>query len=304
MRRLAPLAVLAALLLAPMSARASIFGEENAALSEIAVTVGAQLGEAVEYVKQFQEYYKEFKEYAGYAKDAVDAFEAARNFNFSTLSAEDLLDEAFPDAARVQRDLKRGDWWQADPGMRRAARLCFSEVINGKKSGNRCHEFEDKADAQQIRDNLDKTFGTKAVTLATAAARDSAARAIAIGDNARSRSEATRTFAVHALDDTCAGAKDPSACQAAANIASIRTLDELTRVNDQLAEANRLQAIRVQQEAARRERDLQESNSQLQLAIDSSKRAFQPPPTVEVTEGVDLLGSSKLSLPPSLGPSR
>ena len=263
-------------LLVPSMARASVFGEENAVLAEIAATLGTELSTVTDGLKKAKEYYGDFKEYAGYARQAYDTFEGARNFNLSTLTSGELLDDAFPDASRIRRDVQRGDFWSADPGMNRMARLCFSEILDNKSVGSRCHDFEGRADASEVRESLSQTFGPT-LTPSGKAARDTAAEAIAVAHNYQSRAAASRELIKPDLDRTCATATDPSACQLAANAAQIHAISQLADINDQLAEANRLAAIRLEQENERRGREQQAAQLQEQLAVQSARQAFRAP---------------------------
>jgi len=160
------------------------------------------------------------------------------------------------------------------------ARLCFTEIVNGQ-SRTRCREFENRVTAEEVRDNLEKTFG-ETRTPEGRALVDTAAAAITEGHAARGFDERMRKDTVKSLNDTCATASDPAACQAAANIASIQSLEMLTRINDSLVTANNLKATQLAMEKARieaegRDRDLQED-----LLLRSMNRQTQKPLELQI----------------------
>lgn len=282
--------ILAAALLVPASARASVFGEENAALAEIAATVGAQLSEVMDYAKKFNEYYRDFKEYAGYAKSAYDTFQAAQAGNLNVISAEELFDSAFPDAARIRKDMQDGTFWQieGDDALKRMARHCLTEIINGKSTGTRCAEFEGQVTATETRNKLHATFGTP-TWADTKALTDSSAEAMALAQSSRARATADHQIIAKSLREICRDGTDPTACQLAANEAGISSLDELATVNEQLAKSNELMATLAASEAARLERERAAEQTQQRLVLDAAKTAPKSV-TVDFGEGVDLGG--------------
>lgn len=268
--------------LLPASARASVFGEENATLAAILLQATQTLDAINKQLSTAKKTYEEIRRYASYADEAAQAFKAARHFNFQAQSFEALAGVAFPDAVAIERDATRQGFWRSTGELSRLTRYCLDDRIANPqaKTFQRCIELEDALTAAKARSNLENAFGGPARTASQKAVDDTAATAMATSHSHQQAAALTHVAAT-SLAQQCTQGSSATECQAAANAASIAQLAEASRTNDQLAEANRLQALRLTQENERRKAETEALETQGRTALDAFQQATQAAPRID-----------------------
>lgn len=269
---------IALLLLQPGVARASIFGEENAALSALVTQGVAQITQAAETFTQLKQTYEETRRYVGLAQDAIDGFREFGEFADSVYrNPTNALRSAMPDAEALARDLQTPQSWGKGTGeLQRLVRVCLS--------GGNCTAFREAVTAREARDSISRTFGTSPVQRDDIDTIDiEAGRAISGGMSVAAKSTVASEQAA-ALMEKCMSGSDQqavAACQAAANMGTLMQVQQTASLNEQMAEANRLKALELAEKNADKKRALQqviERQRMLEAAVPS-----MAPPSMRIT---------------------
>lgn len=246
-QRIRVLAVLSLLLL-PLSARASLFGEENGPLTTLVAQAAVQISQFAETLSQLRQTYDETKRYVGMVEDAVSGFQSFASWGQSVLKDPlSALDALNSDLGYLRRDISSPQSWAQGTGeLQRRMRLCIA-------GSSKCTEFYEATRASQARDAIKATYGVTPRGRRDLDATDvEAAGAISGGSQHLVRAAVSKEQA-EAMKKQCltgSDAKAMQACQAAANTAQLLALQEAAATNEQLAEANRLAAIRLATEAS------------------------------------------------------
>lgn len=247
--------VVALLLLQPGVAHASLFGEENGPLTALVAQGVAQIQQAAQTYAQLKQTYEETKRYVGLAEDAVNGFRDFGAFADSVYrNPGNALRSAMPDAEYLARDLASPQAWGRGTGeLQRLVRVCIG--------GGDCGAFREAVTARQARDSISQTFGTAPVRRDDIETVDiEAGRAISGGMSVAATSTVASQQAA-ALMEKCmsgSGREAVEACQAAANMGTLMQVQQTASLNEQMATANRLQALELANKNAEKKRALQQ----------------------------------------------
>jgi len=282
-------ALIVALVAAP--AFADLWGADLGPLSTLVSQAATQIAQIADTLSTLRKTYDEAKRVAGYADDAVKSFKAFQKSGAEMFrdGADSALDRAFPDLAYFRSEASRTGPWAQGTGE---LQLMVSYCVRGGLTGPGCTQVQEALTLKQARSALSATFGTTppvagAVEIRAMdheAAMGMATSSAQVGRDAIARQQAK------GLMERCTGGTDDdsiAACQAAANAASILGVEQGADVADQLAEANRLQAVRVAQENGKRKRETNEAIERRQLILDGAQRMGAEPMQVK-TEGLEV----------------
>lgn len=262
------LAALVAFLLAPTPAHASLLGEENGPLIGILAQATMQVRQLTDSLAVARDTYNETRKYVGMVEDARTAFaDFQRTANTLVTQPQAALDGLFPDAQYLRSELTSPERWGRGTGeLQTRVSLC----LNG--AGNEhCTSFYKALKAEEARLAIESTMGKAPAGRDDIAAVDiEAARAIAGSHNAANRAQASLPT-MRALQDLCmrgTGADAMTACQAAANLAATQQLEQTALLYEQMAEANRLQAVGLAAQNAERKREVREAQARQKAISD------------------------------------
>jgi hypothetical protein len=282
-RLTAAVSVLLLVVLVPLEARASLWGEENAPLYTLVTQGIEELAQGLETFTTLKETYDETRKYVGYAEDAVRAFKDFQNFGEEVLARpQGLVENLFPDIQSYRRlGSGTGPWAEGTGELARVIRQCV-----GKGAARGCAQFQDAVTVRQARHALEQTFGTVAAqNLEVSAVDYEASVAMSSASALMGRNAVLREQAKALLRQCTEGSSDGAiaACQGAAHAAAILQMQQLAGVADALGELNRLHAVRLAQENAERKRELNEAEARLEAVRAGSLRLV--PPRVQVRTG-------------------
>lgn len=254
--RVRPQLLLLLLLVVPATARADLWGADLAPLSALVSQSGIELTQMAEQLKVAYDTYEEARRVAGYADEAVGAFKDFQSFSKDVFSPEQTMDNMFPEISSLRARVSgTGPWAQGTGELKSLIRICLGGSLAG------CAQFRDAISLKDARNALSQTFGTSPVDAPDVTAADyEAAMGMASSSAQTARDDVARQEA-HKLLTRCTGNTDKqsiASCQAAANAATILQAEQSADIADQLAEANRLQSVRIAQESADRKRELTE----------------------------------------------
>src|SRR5919106_131431 len=260
-------------------AHADLWGADIPLLSSILGNGISTLNAINDQVATLRKSYEEARRLAGYADDAYRTFKHFRDYTADMFNADAAaaLDAAFPELSRLRREASgTGPWAEGTGELQRT----FVRCLKGGATG--CAELQDALTAKDARGALDAAFGASR-TLEERAMDHEAAVGIA-ASHAQTQRNSVRRARAQLLLEACAGegasTESIAACQAAASVAEIEQLHQSAAMSDQLAESNRLEAIQVAQENARRKRELRERERRRQLMLEGAR--FAAPPRVHL----------------------
>lgn len=255
---------IAAILLLPGLARASIFGEENGPLTTLVAQSAVQISNAIESLSTLKETYDETKKYVAMAQEAVDAFEGMKSFGESIINRPDeALGQLFPDLTSIRGELDTPATWMTGTGeLQRRVRVCLS-------GSQECGQFYERLRGRQAQEAITGTFGTvpAAVTRNDITATDSEAAAALVNASIQEGKAAVGQERFDALLSKCT-AGDITSCQAAANMASILEAKGVADLNQQMATSNRLQATQLANQSGVQKREVREAQQRAKAVLD------------------------------------
>ena len=271
------------------TAHADLFGGDLPLLSAIVTNTAQQLTKLSETLSTLRKTYDEAKRVASYADDAYKAYQ-----HFSHYSAQMFKDEvthsfenAYPDLAYFRREASSGPQIDGSGGLGRLLSYCLSG-----KNGSQCVELQLALSLQEARNNISTVFGPAPVVAGYTEMKsidDEAGLAVAASSSQTGRDQIARAQA-QSLQEQCTGDADDgnlAACQAAGSLAQIQTLKQSTELTDQVAESNRLQALRLAQENAKRKREIGEAVERREILLESAQNMAPRPPQLKA-EGLDV----------------
>jgi len=283
------IAGLLVLCLGVQTAHADFFGGDLPLLTAIVTNTSQQLTKLGETLSTLRKTYDEAKRVASYADDAYKAYR-----HFSHHSAQMFRDgvtnsfeSAYPDISYFRREASRGPQIDGSGGLGRMLNYCLS-----RNSGTGCIELQQALSLQQARNNIATVFGPAPALAGYAEMKsldDEAGLAVAASSSQTGRDQIARARA-ESLQEQCTGEADDgnlAACQAAGSLAQIQALKQSTELTDQVAESNRLQALRLAQENARRKREIGEAIERRQIILDGAQNMTPRPPPLKA-EGLDV----------------
>jgi hypothetical protein len=256
-RRIFMFGAATSVVLTPSFARASIFGEENAALTTLVAQAAVELSQMAETIAQLKQTYDETRKYVGMAEDAVQGFEDFTRWGQSVIdNPAAALDGLMPDVGYLRRQMASPKSWGKGTGeLQRLVRVCLSG--GGKDSGGpfggvlkECAEFHQAVSARQARDSIQGTFGVGPEDRADIATVDIEAASAISGSMEKAGQATLAKEQARALLEKCTHGTDAAAlqaCQAAANAAQMLQAGQTARINEQLAESTRLAAVAAAQ---------------------------------------------------------
>ncbi len=250
-------------------------------LTTLVAQSASQLTQLSQTLTTLRQTYEETRRYVGMADDAIRTFEGMRQFGEAVIRQPDAaFGNLFPDAAYLRREIQSPTMWGQGTGeLQRRVSLCL-----GGAAG--CTQVYERISGRQARQAISDTFGTVPVGRDDLEAVDAeAARAIVGASVAEGRAEVSRAQ-YDALLTRCTTAGDVTACQAAANMATILQARGTADLNEQMALSNRLKAVELANTAAKEKREVQEAQ-QRQDAVRAGFRDMRRPllPKVPVQGG-------------------
>ncbi len=271
------------------TAYADLFGGDLPLLSAIVTNTAQQLTKLGDTLSTLRKGYEDAKRVASYADDANRAYQ-----HFSHYSGQMFRDDvtrsfesAYPDIAYFRREASSGPQLDGSGGLGRLLSYCISG-----RNGNQCVALQQALSLQQARDNITTVFGPAHPVAGYAEMKsvdDEAGLAIAASSSQTGRDQIARAKA-ESLQQQCTEDTDDSnlaACQAAGSLAQIETLKQSTELTDEVAESNRLQALRLAQENAKRKREIGESIERRQIILEGAQNMKLRPPQLKA-EGLDV----------------
>ena len=248
-------AVVIACLLRPDVAHASVFGEENGALTALVAQGVAEFVQIGETLTQLKQTYDETAKYVGLVQDAIEGFQEFGAFADSVFkNPQSALASVLPGADSLARDLQSPESWGRGTGeLQRLVKVCLG--------GGGCVAFREAVTANQARDSISRTFGTSPVRRDDIEAVDIEASKAISGGMAQSAKSTVAGEQARALMEKCLRGTDNkavAACQAAANLGQLMQVEQAASLNEQVAEGNRLQALELAEKNAEKKRALQE----------------------------------------------
>jgi hypothetical protein len=301
-----PRAVIATVVLGTLTfslgIRAAYADEGTLVLLDILANSFVEIDKLSESIATMRKTYAEAKRMAGYADDAYRAFNAFKNYNGQVFAKElgQALDNAFPDAAYYRREASgTGPWAQGTGELQRMVAYCLGDMVRSRVGASACTSLQENISTAQARRALSATFGTVPAVAGSTEIRavdHESAGAISSSFAQVNRDSVARTQA-KALLAQCQntdGADDDTiaACQAAANTAQIEQLSQMTELTDQVAESNRLQAVRLAQENARRKREINDVIEQRKVILDGADQLGAEPGEIH-TDGIKFFDDGK-----------
>ena len=263
------------------TAYADFWGGDIPLLTSLVATTAEQLQKASDTLDTLRKTYDSAKRVAGYAEEGYQAYQhfthySAQRFGEDALGA---LDTAFPDISYFRREASRtGAWAQSTGELQSLITFCFSGLTKGTKGT--CIELQKALTLRQAREAIQGTFGIAppvAGSIETRAIDHEASVAMASSASQFERNKLARSEADGLLEQCRDGEGNLAACQAAAGTAQIRQLRASADIADQLAEANRLQAVELSQQNARLKRELNEAAERRQLVLEGTEALGEKP---------------------------
>lgn len=279
------------------TAYADFWGGDIPLLTTLVANTADQLAKAYETLETLRKTYDDAKKIAGYADEAYQAYQhfaqySGERFGQDALSA---LDSAFPDIGYFRREASRtGPWAQGTGELQALVSYCFKGLAK-PGGGQGCVQLQEALSLRQTQAAIQGTFGTAPVmagSIEVRAVDHESAVAMAASASQFERNRLTRSEADGLLESCRDADGDLAACQAAAGTAQIRQLKASADIADQLAEANRLQAVELSQSNARRKRELNEALERRRLVLEGTETLAEQPVRVK-TEGVDFFSGRK-----------
>jgi hypothetical protein len=271
------------------SAHADLFGGDVPLLSAIVTNTAQQLNKLQDTLSTLRKTYEDAKRVASYADDAYQAYR-----HFSQYSAGMFRDEltrsfesAYPDLAYFLREASSGPQIDGSGSLGRLLSYCVSA-----NTGSQCIELQQALSLQQARNNIATLFGPAPAVAGYAEMKsidDEAGLAVAASASQTGRDQIARAQA-QSLREQCTGNTDDdslAACQAAGSLAQIQVLKQSTELTDQVAESNRLQALRLAQENAKRKREIAESIERREIILEGANNMTPRPPQLKA-DGLDV----------------
>ncbi len=174
-------------------------------------------------------------------------------------------------------------WLHGSGTLQSLMSICFSDMKAqqraGRGSNGQCAALEGQLDMRETQLLLTNTFGV-AREKQIAAVDEESARAFVASQSALQRSSITSAQA-HVLAEACEDGGEAAECQAAANAAAVAQLDEAAQMNGQMALANRLQTIRIEQENAKMRREEADSTYRENQIQHGVEQLAAPPPRMK-----------------------
>ncbi len=276
-------------------ARADFWGGDIPLLTAILTNTSQQLTKVGETLGTLKSTYVETRRLAAYADDAVKTFNAFRSYSLALFKQDvtQALETSFPELGYFRQQASgTGPWAQGTGELQRLVTYCLRALLSGEKSGTGCAELQETLSLQQARNAITSTFGNVppvAGSVEVRAVDHEAAVALAASSADLGRNKVTRLNARALLAQCTSEGADSESCQAAAHAAQIEQLRQTAFVGDQLAESNRLQAMQLLQENARRKREFGEAIDRRRLVLESATKAA-PQPVKLRTDGINILG--------------
>jgi hypothetical protein len=271
------------------TAYADLFGGDLPLLSAIVTNTAQQLTKLSETLSTLRKTYEDAKRVASYADDAYKAYQ-----HFSRYSSQVFRDDvtrsfenAYPDIAYFRREASSGPQIEGSGGLDRLLSYCLAG-----RSASQCVELQQALSLQQARNNIAAVFGSATAVagyIEMKSIDDEAGLAVAASSSQIGRDQIGRAQAEN-LQEQCTGDADDgnlAACQAAGSLAQIQALKQSTELTDQVAELNRLQALRLAQENAKRKREIGESIERREIILEAAQNMTPPPPQLRA-EGLDV----------------
>ncbi len=284
---LACLAALVFALVVSATAAADLYGADLGFLSQISMTDNSTLTEIMGLLATAQQEYQEAKKVAGYADDAYNAYKGFESMGKGLFSgsALDVLTTTFPELGDIQRAASgTGPWAQGTGELQR--------LIYGCLGGGACFQTGAPVTVANAKQAIDGTFGPPlpvAGGIETQAMDHESATGMAGASSQIGKDGIARAQARELMKNCTGEASDENSlasCQAAGGAASILQAQEAADLTDQIAEANRLQAVRVAQENARRKREIEEA-IQRRLAVFEGLDQIIPPGTMTASDALE-----------------
>lgn len=210
------------------------------------------------------------KQYTGYAKDAYEAYQEVSHLTPEAFQHElqDAFSRAFPEVGDLEYDTTSvASWSGATGALQRDSARCLRRLLNQAWAAAGTVPAPGEADTSQcfrtirrseLAQSLAATFGQvpkgTSVSGRLTVTDEEVVRAMGKSDEKAKQALADRITYLR-LEAICRGSKDPAACKAAADLATVAQVNQIADVNTQLATLIRLQSVALAaRNAARKDR--------------------------------------------------
>lgn len=271
-----------ALTLLPLRAHA-VVGEENITLALLVAKAAEQVTQLRAALEVATQTYNETQRYVGMVEDARNAFTTFQRSS-TALVVDPLsgVDNLFPDAHYLRSQLSTPANWARGTG---ALQDKVQQCINGQ-GPEQCASFYKELKAEQAKASIEATMGKSPAGRDDIALVDAeSADAIAGAHNIANRDTGSQA-ALAKLQALCARGTSPESMASCQATAAIQQTKEMTTVNEQLAEANRLQAVGLAAQNAERKREVREAEARQQAVQDGFRDMTRTRLQVPAAEGV------------------
>jgi hypothetical protein len=272
-----------ALLVAP-EAWADLFGGDIPLLSTLVSQGTQQLATASQVLRGVNNEVASAQQLVGFASQARTVFSQFARTRVGDFGADGLglaAGTAFPtDRSRLTSGVTA--WAPATGELKPSTTQCVT--TSGSAACRQMHVAVTPADAAGA---LRSTFGP-ALHPDTRAGDYEASRALSLADTHQQQESSRAAVSAASRSAACASGSDAAVCGLAQ---TARQESQLDTMNEQLAEANRLQAMRLALQNAERKRTLDEAQER-RLAVAEGSKALKPPGVSVSADGVTLPGGN------------
>ncbi|MGO8970435.1 MAG: hypothetical protein ACLQDQ_12775 [Myxococcaceae bacterium] len=272
-------------LVAAPDAAADLFGGDLPLLGTLVSQGVQQLSTASQALHALNEDVTSAQRMVGFATQAHNLFSHFASTRVADFGADTFgLAQGTPpvsDAARLTSGV--ATWAPATGELQAVAPQCANDASSGSSACRQMHDAVTPADAKTA---LSSTFGP-ALHSDTRASDYEVARALSAADTHQQQESSRAAVSAASRDAACASGGDASVCGLAQ---TARQESQLDTVNQQLAEANRLQATHLALQNAERKRALGEALER-RAAVTEGLKALRTARLVVSGDGVSFLGA-------------
>ena len=271
-------------LLAVPEAWADLFGGDIPLLSTLVSQGTQQLATASQVLRGVNNEVASAQQLVGFASQARTVFSQFARSRVGDFGADGLglsAGTASP-TDRIRLTSGVAAWAPATGELKPSATQCVT--ISGSSACRQMHNAVTPTDAAGA---LRSTFGP-ALYPDTRAGDYEASRALSLADTHQQQESSRAAVSAASRSAACASGSDGAVCGLAQ---TARQESQLDTMNEQLAEGNRLQAMRLALQNAERKRTLDEAQER-RLAVAEGSKALKPPGVSVAADGVNLLGGN------------
>ncbi len=276
-----------AVLLATPEASADLFGADLSLLGTLVSQGTQEISTAAQALGALRQGVTSAQRMVGFATQAQTLFSHFASARVADFGADNfgLSHGTLPvsDGSRLKSGL--APWAPATGELRGVSHQCASDATSGTSACRLVHDALTPSDAQNA---LRGTFGP-ALQPDTQAGDYEVARGLSAADTHQQQEGSRAAVSAASRSAACASGGDAAVCGLAQ---TARQESQLDAVNEQLAEANRLQAVRLALQTAERKRSLGEAQER-RTVVTEGWNGLRTPTLAVSADGVSLLGGGR-----------